>query len=159
MEGPSPSATEPGSQDSHNAFVWDESSQLYFHAGSGFYHDPTASWYYSTRDGLYYKFEDGNYVLLPSHQADNLETCETRVTASENPIQRELFAHESEYIETVPQEPIGISGTQSAAVAVMLEDTLIDLYLSGYSNLEANAADDMTVFPETDVEFGSNGLF
>lgn len=40
-----------------------------------------------------------------------------------------------------------------------LEDTLIDLYLSGYSNLEANAADDMTVFPETDVEFGSNGLF
>ncbi|PQP99542.1 uncharacterized protein Pyn_14533 [Prunus yedoensis var. nudiflora] len=181
MEGPSPSATEPGSQDSHNAFVWDESSQLYFHAGSGFYHDPNAGWYYSTRDGLYYKFEDGNYVLLPSHQADNLETCETQVTASENPIQRELFAHESEYIETVPQKPIGISGLtlqfllllcapQSAAVAVMylkipshlrmvswLEDTLIDLYLSGYSNLEANAADDMTVFPETDLEFGSNG--
>ncbi|ONI08280.1 hypothetical protein PRUPE_5G169300 [Prunus persica] len=165
MEGPSPSATEPGSQDSHNAFVWDESSQLYFHAGSGFYHDPNAGWYYSTRDGLYYKFEDGNYVLLPSHQADNLETCETQVTA---PIQRELFAHESECIEIVPQEPIGISGTTECCsssdvpenpppTSEWLEDTLIDLYLSGYSNLEANAADDMTVFPETDVEFGSNG--
>ncbi|CAB4280743.1 unnamed protein product [Prunus armeniaca] len=172
MEGPSPnpssSATEPGSLDSHNSFVWDESSQLYFHAGSGFYHDPNAGWYYSTRDGLYYKFEDGNYVLLPSHQADNLEICETQVTASENPIQRDLFAHESECIETIPEEPIGISGTTECCsssdvpenpppTSEWLEDTLIDLYLSGYSNLEANAADDMTVFPETDVEFGSNG--
>ncbi|ONI08283.1 hypothetical protein PRUPE_5G169300 [Prunus persica] len=98
-------------------------------------------------------------------QADNLETCETQVTA---PIQRELFAHESECIEIVPQEPIGISGTTECCsssdvpenpppTSEWLEDTLIDLYLSGYSNLEANAADDMTVFPETDVEFGSNG--
>lgn len=62
----SPSATE--FQNSDNSFVWDEQSQLYFHATSGFYHDPNAGWYYSTRDGLYYKFQDGNYVLLPSHE-------------------------------------------------------------------------------------------
>lgn len=39
-----------------------------------------------------------------------------------------------------------------------LEDTLIDLFLSGYSNLKPNAADDMTVFPETDVPLRADGL-
>ncbi|KAJ8753625.1 hypothetical protein K2173_022866 [Erythroxylum novogranatense] len=47
-------------------FVWDESTQLYFHSSSGFYHDPIAGWYYSSRDGCYYKFENGGYVLLES---------------------------------------------------------------------------------------------
>ncbi|KAM1322511.1 hypothetical protein ACFX2I_015290 [Malus domestica] len=151
MASPSPSESDP--QDAHNSFVWDESSQLYFHAGSGFYHDPTAGWYYSTRDGLYYKFEDGNYVLLPSPQDGNLE----------NPNQEYQFSHENQRIQTVPQEPNEVAGDTDCRsssdvpgipppASEWLEDTLIDLFLTGYSNLKPNAADDMTLFPETDVE-------
>jgi hypothetical protein len=43
-------------------FEWDEDSQLYYHASTGFYHDPVAGWYYSGRDGQYYIYDNGNYV-------------------------------------------------------------------------------------------------
>lgn len=59
--------TEPDYQETQRddfAFDWDQTTQLYFHASSGFYHDPSAGWFYSSRDGLYYKFENGSYVLL-----------------------------------------------------------------------------------------------
>nr|XP_011464034.1 PREDICTED: uncharacterized protein LOC101311571 isoform X1 [Fragaria vesca subsp. vesca] len=149
MKMESPAATEsPDSQNPENSFVWDEQSQLYFHASSGFYHDPNAGWYYSTRDGLYYKFEHGNYVLLPSHQGDNLETN----NSSENPIQEDPFSaigntdcSSSDALENHPPP------------SEWLEDTLIELYLSGYPNSDANAGDhDMTVYPETYVHDGNN---
>ncbi|KAF0934366.1 hypothetical protein E2562_024995 [Oryza meyeriana var. granulata] len=43
-------------------FEWDEDSQLYYHASTGFYHDPVAGWYYSSRDGQYYIYDNGNYM-------------------------------------------------------------------------------------------------
>uniref|UniRef100_A0A0E0JEL3 G-patch domain-containing protein n=1 Tax=Oryza punctata TaxID=4537 RepID=A0A0E0JEL3_ORYPU len=43
-------------------FEWDEDSQLYYHASTGFYHDPVAGWYYSGRDGQYYIYDNGNYI-------------------------------------------------------------------------------------------------
>ncbi|KAK9926841.1 hypothetical protein M0R45_024050 [Rubus argutus] len=142
----SPSATD--SQNSDNSFVWDEQSQLYFHATSGFYHDPNAGWYYSTRDGLYYRFQGGNYVLLPSHEGDDLETNHSQVTAAENPIQEESFS-------AVGNTECGSSDAPEnhPPPSEWLEDTLIELYLSGYSTLEANH-DDMTVYPETNDVLG-----
>ncbi|XP_062028076.1 uncharacterized protein LOC133743991 [Rosa rugosa] len=153
MKMESPIATGlPDSQNPENSFVWDEQSQLYFHASTGFYHDPNAGWYYSTRDGLYYKFEDGNYVLLPSHQGNSLETSHGQMGATENPSQE------------VPFSAVGNTECSSSDApenhpppSEWLEDTLIELYLSGYSNLEANAGDhDMAVYPETFVPDGNN---
>ncbi|KAM1626927.1 hypothetical protein ACFXTN_013867 [Malus domestica] len=107
MASPSPSESDP--QDAHNSFVWEESSQLYFHAGSGFYHDPTAGWYYSTRDGLYYKFEDGNYVLLPSPQDGNWKI----------PIKNINFHMKIHAYKLFRRNPMKLQGIQIAVVAVM----------------------------------------
>ncbi|KAF5757991.1 hypothetical protein HanXRQr2_Chr16g0724231 [Helianthus annuus] len=45
-----------------DSYQWDFQSRLYYHARSGFYHDPVAGWSYSTREGRYYLFENGIYV-------------------------------------------------------------------------------------------------
>ncbi|KAJ4840178.1 hypothetical protein Tsubulata_002926 [Turnera subulata] len=55
------------------SFVWDETTQLYFHASSGFYYDPVAGWYYSSGDGVYYRFENGSYVPLEADQVNGYE--------------------------------------------------------------------------------------
>ncbi|XP_015954572.1 uncharacterized protein LOC107478930 isoform X2 [Arachis duranensis] len=158
------------SEKSDSVFVWDENSQLYFHASSGFYHDPSAGWYYSSRDGHYYKFEDGNYVLLDSNKDDGEETypCEEAAPESTEQVygnnneeypsflesefkayqQTETLSNDPDYdllnsvstptIENPPPPP-----------SEWLEDTLIDLYLSGYKT-ENSTADTMTVPLETD---------
>uniref|UniRef100_A0A803QYT4 G-patch domain-containing protein n=1 Tax=Cannabis sativa TaxID=3483 RepID=A0A803QYT4_CANSA len=155
--------------DSHNTdsvFVWDESSKLYFHASSGFYHDPNAGWYYSTNDGLYYKFENGNYVLLHSdaETADNIDMPQNEVTVHENSVQDEhepstkdeccgdqnengSFFHGDDY-EADLSNPVNTDCRSSYSPenppppSEWLEETLIDLYLSGYSNQAVNAGDD-----------------
>ncbi|CAL9206795.1 unnamed protein product [Musa hybrid cultivar] len=113
-----------------SSFVWDDGSKLYYHASSGFYHDPSAGWYYSSRDGLYYTFEDGRYIPLPcdekgkeTHALENAR-CDSPWTTQdkasgveENPTADGMVCPSSEW----------------------LEETLIDLYLSGCSNRNAHA--------------------
>ncbi|XP_074375914.1 uncharacterized protein LOC141717649 isoform X2 [Apium graveolens] len=127
-----------------SSFVWDHNSQLYYHASSGFYHDPNAGWYYSTSNGLYYKFENGNYVLLESVETqDEAGTCaqsneDLDHTMLENGESKaydknmeilpdksntgEMDSMDNELPENLPPP------------SEWLEDTLIELYLSGYSN-------------------------
>ncbi|RYR45116.1 hypothetical protein Ahy_A07g030978 isoform C [Arachis hypogaea] len=163
------------SEKSDSVFVWDENSQLYFHASSGFYHDPNAGWYYSSRDGHYYKFEDGNYVLLDSNKDDGEETYPCEEAAPESTEQvygnnNEEYPSflESEFkayqrTESLSNDPdydvfvIDLLNSVSTPTienpppppSEWLEDTLIDLYLSGYKT-ENSTADTMTVPLETD---------
>ncbi|XP_061362951.1 uncharacterized protein LOC133306644 isoform X2 [Gastrolobium bilobum] len=157
-------------------FVWDEKSQLYFHASSGFYHDPNAGWYYSSRDGVYYKFEDGNYVLLDSNKDDCGETYLNKETTLENP--QQIYGNNNEdypsFLESKfeTHQQIGTLADEAADDAMnsmssptcenpppppseWLEDTLIDLYLSGYNNIAVSAADTVTVPQETDDGYNS----
>ncbi|XP_022636279.1 uncharacterized protein LOC106759793 isoform X3 [Vigna radiata var. radiata] len=159
-------------ENSDSTFVWDHKSQLYFHASSGFYHDPNAGWYYSSRDGAYYKFEDGNYVLLDSNKDDNADTYLGKETTTESPQQisegndiEDYFSFLENRSETNQQTRILANealddGTNSVSSPTSerpppppsewLEDTLIDLYLSGYKNIAVSEVDGVTVPLETD---------
>ncbi|KAJ1378190.1 G-patch domain [Sesbania bispinosa] len=161
---------------SDSVFVWDEKSQLYFHASSGFYHDPNAGWYYSSRDGVYYKFEDGNYVLLDSSKDDCEETRLCKETAPESP--QQICGNNNEdypsFLETTVEtyQQTGTLADEAVDDAMnnmssptcenpppppseWLEDTLIDLYLSGYNNIAVSTADTATVPLETDYGYNS----
>ncbi|TXG50226.1 hypothetical protein EZV62_022750 [Acer yangbiense] len=134
-------------------FVWDETTQLFFHASSGFYHDPNAGWYYSSSDGLYYKFENGNYELLDSHQANDCEA-----TMTDNPVQHglseQIYCYDENHASVQPDESEAYQCMESIQheqdpghkectrnqtpenpppPSEWLEETLIDLYLSGYN--------------------------
>ncbi|XP_059443074.1 uncharacterized protein LOC132175221 [Corylus avellana] len=137
------------------SFVWDENSQLYFHASSGFYHDPVAGWYYSSRDGLYYKFEKGNYVLLESDKSDEGEVNQSKETGNDNPLQDDE-AEASQCMENAPDgQTLGATDCSNGhspdnpPPSEWLEDTLIELYLSGYSKPVVTAADDVMIPLET----------
>ncbi|KAK9108152.1 hypothetical protein Syun_024163 [Stephania yunnanensis] len=122
-------------------FEWDDESQLYYHASSGFYHDPNAGWYYSSRDGLYYSFENGNYVLLESHKGEKGEAGNQDVVVSDQVSRDEPCPVEcanDDGLENLPPPP-----------SEWLEETLIDLYLSGYS--DGRIADELKVTSERDV--------
>ncbi|OVA19882.1 G-patch domain [Macleaya cordata] len=125
------------------SFEWDNDSQLYFHASSGFYHDPSAGWYYSSKDGLYYKFENGNYVLLESEQGEENEAQQQTQVVTEEPIKEQ------------PSGDIGCINCDEPnnppPPSEWLEETLIDLYLAGYSQSAANAGDDLALTMEADV--------
>ncbi|XP_038878957.1 uncharacterized protein LOC120071038 isoform X3 [Benincasa hispida] len=149
-------------QDSTCPFVWDENSQLYFHS-SGFYHDPAAGWYYSSRDGSYYKFENGIYVLLQSNEQG--EECKTYL---DNPVKGDSSSQvcntgsedhslfEATEIDTskckgsdddgLPLgekvEGVDVHDHENPPTSLWLEDTLIDLFLSGYSNSEVITTND-----------------
>ncbi|KMT10653.1 hypothetical protein BVRB_5g117700 isoform A [Beta vulgaris subsp. vulgaris] len=140
---------------SHNqedSFVWDDNSQLYYHARSGFYHDPNAGWYYSTRDGFYYKFEDGNYILLDSYNKDHRSNPEAQgESVFDEPRLQSLCEQEDvQYHQGTENEAKQIGYIEhsscelpeNAPPSEWLEDTLIELYLAGYPNLESNVADD-----------------
>ncbi|KAM0944197.1 putative G-patch domain, OCRE domain-containing protein [Dioscorea sansibarensis] len=115
------------------SFVWDEDSKLYFHASSsGFYHDPSAGWYYSSRDGLYYTFENGAYVLLQSNK-DKEE--ESDVHQSSNYISNE-HEHVQDQQLGVMEHATADGTLNQCPPSEWLEETLIDLYLGGYSNSE-----------------------
>ncbi|KAL5816216.1 hypothetical protein ACOSQ3_024594 [Xanthoceras sorbifolium] len=144
------------SSNNDSLFVWDQTPQLFFHASSGFYHDPNAGWYYSSRDGLYYKFENGNYVLLDSHQVND---CEGTVT--DNPAEdgqsEQVYCYdeshasvqldESEAYRCIENElDLGHkectknhTSENPPPPSEWLEETLIDLYLSGYNQEDDSA--------------------
>ncbi|XP_062116181.1 uncharacterized protein LOC133830264 isoform X2 [Humulus lupulus] len=159
-------SAESDSQITDSLFVWDESSKLYFHASSGFYHDPNAGWHYSTQDGLYYKFEDGNYVVLHSDTdtGDQTDMAQNEVAVHENSVQDEyepcpkhkcyddqiengsfLHGNDSEATLSNPGNTdcrSSDSPENPPLPSEWLEETLINLYLSGYSNQAVNAGDD-----------------
>ncbi|KAK2388847.1 D111/G-patch domain-containing protein [Trifolium repens] len=157
-------------ENTDSLFVWDEKSQLYFHASSGFYHDPNAGWYYNTSDGVYYKFEDGNYVPLSSNKDDFEETDVCKEIKLESPKQVHGIENEdcpyflgngietNQQTGTLTEEAAddAMNSTNSPTYgnppppSEWLEDTLIDLYLSGYNNTAVSAADRVTVPMETD---------
>ncbi|KAL6318570.1 hypothetical protein AAG906_000648 [Vitis piasezkii] len=168
-------AEEPDYQNDESIFKWDEKSQLYFHASSGFYHDPNAGWYYSSRDGLYYKFEDGNYLLLDSQkvQGDECAIDEGGEVLPGNTIQDEQctnsYCRNDEYYSSFQVDESEGMGTAADECtpghttcvsshdaenppppSEWLEDTLIDLYLSGYSTTAINATDEVRMPLETD---------
>ncbi|KAH0469770.1 hypothetical protein IEQ34_001328 [Dendrobium chrysotoxum] len=68
-------------------FVWDEESKLYFHASTGFYHDPNDGWYYSSRDGLYYTFENGTYVPVTCTEEEKSAARKCSSSFSSKPTQ------------------------------------------------------------------------
>ncbi|KAI8529061.1 hypothetical protein RHMOL_Rhmol12G0196300 [Rhododendron molle] len=161
--------TEPDPEEAQRnegcSFVWDDRTQLYYHPSSGFYHDPAAGWYYSSIDGLYYKFEDGNYVLLGSDQGNSSEMFQC-VDSVQNSVQDEPGLHvtspkgdlEAYKVGTVSEEPsaahiecnISPMFDCPPPPSEWLEDTLIDLYLSGYSNQVTDAEHDVSMRVETD---------
>ncbi|XP_057442911.1 uncharacterized protein LOC130734483 isoform X2 [Lotus japonicus] len=164
-------------ENSDPGFVWDENSQLYFHASTGFYHDPNAGWYYSSSDGVYYKFEDGKYVPLGSNEDDCEETVQCKETTPENPqqicgnnngdstsfLEREFDT--GQHTGTLVDEAFDDDAMNSMSSPACenpppppsewLEDTLIELYLSGYNNTAVSAADTAAVPFETDSEYYS----
>ncbi|KAJ0104736.1 hypothetical protein Patl1_18093 [Pistacia atlantica] len=159
---------------SSDCFVWDETSQLFFHASTGFYHDPNADWYYSSRDGLYYKFENGNYVLLESQKVNECEISRCQGTAKDNPVHdkqcKQEYCDNNDYLSIQLDESkahhcvrSGLDESTSGHTegtsnqtpenppppSAWLEETLIDLYLSGYNG--PVDADNGAVMPlETD---------
>lgn len=101
-------------------FEWDADSQLYYHASTGFYHDPVAGWYYSSTDGQYYIYVNGDYVLWTSDASKELNVHSPSDEASQS-FQECASGPEPD----IPQPP-----------SEWLEETLINMYLSGYSNTD-----------------------
>ncbi|KAF6136976.1 hypothetical protein GIB67_030740 [Kingdonia uniflora] len=142
--------TEEMMKENECAFEWDEDSKLYFHASSGFYHDPNAGWYYSSKDGLYYKFENGSYVRLEPDKDEELEALV---------VQREIISNEHIPDELCPVESIdGDKHENLPPPSEWLEETLIDLYLSGYSESAINDVNGPVMPSETDADYDPNLL-
>ncbi|KAL9243124.1 hypothetical protein vseg_017052 [Gypsophila vaccaria] len=141
-----------------DSFVWDQFSQLYYHSRSGFYHDPNAGWYYSTSDGLYYKFEDGNYVLLESHKEDSPSMIDDQGNyASDEPREPATRGLENDQEKLENQDHIDRDSNEVPEMAEnnpppseWLEDTLIELYLSGYPTAASNAAEPLLPYEQDD---------
>ncbi|RLN23748.1 hypothetical protein C2845_PM07G00220 [Panicum miliaceum] len=110
-------------------FEWDGDSQLYYHASAGFYHDPVAGWYYSSRDGQYYIYENGNYMPLTTDLGNEPTSKYPYDEANQDVL-------ESSCLEpSIPDDEDETVGPPSE----WMEETLINLYLSGYSNREVIA--------------------
>ncbi|MQL88546.1 hypothetical protein Taro_021109 [Colocasia esculenta] len=123
------------------SFMWDDDSQL-----SGFYHDPNAGWYYSTRDGLYYRYEDGDYVPWESDEVVDYASVVNK---------RESCQHINAILDTGIQDQPGSNtcfaddeSADPSPPSEWLEETLINMYLKGYSTEEANVGFSTTL--ETD---------
>ncbi|XP_015688241.1 uncharacterized protein LOC102707527 isoform X2 [Oryza brachyantha] len=110
-------------------FEWDEDSQLYYHPSTGFYHDAVAGWYYSSRDGQYYIYENGNYMPWMPDAGNETKT--------EHPCDEsnQGFLEPSSGLE--PDISDNQNETQRPP-SEWMEETLINMFLSGYSNAEAN---------------------
>ncbi|XP_071733350.1 uncharacterized protein [Rutidosis leptorrhynchoides] len=151
-------------QENEDSFQWDEQSQLYYHASSGFYHDSCAGWYYSSKDGHYYKFENGNYVLWETDQHAPCDKDANDVNFEDGEIEGCVAG------DVTPIEPIVDTECPTEALcenmpppSEWLEDTLIELYLSGYSNQTTDGAsgaralnDDLSLNISTDVVDNDN---
>lgn len=121
-------------------FEWDDQSQLYYHASSRFYYDPVAGWYYNTHDGSYYKFDNGTYVLL-----------------QESHTEEENLADESNHTEPCHDSANNVDVQNPPPPSEWLEETLINIYLAGYSSSAANADDDTVVDSGCDSELLAHG--
>ncbi|KAL3824874.1 hypothetical protein ACJIZ3_020903 [Penstemon smallii] len=142
-------------QQSDCTFQWDENSQLYYHSSTGFYYDPQAGWYYNSRDGLYYKFENGNYVLFESNkEGDQAEIGVLNTNSggetSEAQMQGGEVSVDPSHSEAEITDPMACDSTDKSQYppppSEWLEDTLIDMFLSGYANQTTIAApSDMSV--------------
>ncbi|WVZ72451.1 hypothetical protein U9M48_020910 [Paspalum notatum var. saurae] len=96
---------------------------------TGFYHDPVAGWYYSSIDGQYYTYKNGNFVPLMTDLGNEATTSYRYDGANQDVL-------ECSCLETaIPDDENETLGPPSQ----WMEETLINLYLSGYSNKEANA--------------------
>uniref|UniRef100_K3XHZ8 OCRE domain-containing protein n=1 Tax=Setaria italica TaxID=4555 RepID=K3XHZ8_SETIT len=111
-------------------FEWDADSQLYYHSSTGFYHDPVAGWYYSSRDGQYYIYENGNYVQLTTDLGN-----EPTANYPHDEANQDVLESSSDWQPAIPDGENETLGPPSE----WMEETLINLYLSGYSNREVNA--------------------
>ncbi|CAO2193848.1 unnamed protein product [Urochloa humidicola] len=132
-------------------FEWDANSQLYYHASTGFYHDPVAGWYYSSRDGKYYIYENENYMPL---------TTELSNEPTANCAYDEANQDVSESSSREPAIPDGENETLGPP-SEWMEETLINLYLSGYSNRETNAGssiENINTIEEDRTETTGNNL-
>ncbi|XP_037411578.1 RNA-binding protein 5-like isoform X4 [Triticum dicoccoides] len=117
------SDADPGTGSGGGGFEWDADSQLYYHASTGFYHDPVAGWYYSSTDGQYYIYENGGYVLWTSDAGK-----EPNVQSPCDEASQSFLESSSGPEPDIPHQP----------PSEWLEETLINMYLSGYSNIEVN---------------------
>ncbi|KAM3347063.1 hypothetical protein ACQJBY_021187 [Aegilops geniculata] len=117
------SDADPGTGSGVGGFEWDADSQLYYHASTGFYHDPVAGWYYSSTDGQYYIYENGGYVLWTSDAGK-----EPNVQSPCDEASQSFLESSSGPEPDIPHQP----------PSEWLEETLINMYLSGYSNIEVN---------------------
>ncbi|KAK4800178.1 hypothetical protein SAY86_025543 [Trapa natans] len=146
----------PGQQDC--SFVWDEASQLYYHAGS--------------RDGVYYKFEDGKYVPLEFNKPDESDAHHYKGSSSKHTDEDESCYHEgADGCENTLVIDDGYEGYRQDGItpgasdsdrkyaesilpenlpppSAWLEDTLIELYLSNYPKPGYDASDDTTEYAE-----------
>ncbi|GJN05684.1 hypothetical protein PR202_ga23337 [Eleusine coracana subsp. coracana] len=123
MDGSGGDAEAEGGSGGGGGFEWDADSQLYYHASTGFYHDPVAGWYYSSKDGQYYIYENGNYVPLTTNLGNEPEAHHPCDEANQDVAEPAIPEDENETLGP-PSE--------------WMEETLINLYLSGYTNREAN---------------------
>ncbi|KAF9626627.1 hypothetical protein IFM89_037420 [Coptis chinensis] len=130
-------------------FKWDEQTQLYFHASSGFYHDPKAGWYYSSKDGLYYKFENGSYVPFESDKDEEYDEFMRSLAVSDEAIQDDNQCPKC-ISDDRPENP--------PPPSEWLEETLINLYLTGYSNSVTDLGDNLVTPTEPDVGCDSDLL-
>ncbi|KAH0434978.1 hypothetical protein IEQ34_026713 [Dendrobium chrysotoxum] len=119
-----------GAMECDSLFVWDEESKLYFHASTGFYHDPNDGWYYSSRDGLYYTFENGTYVPVTCTEEEKSAARKCSSSFSSKPTQLD---------SGIPQHFPTDETKNELPPSQWIEETLIDLYLSGYNNEEVNS--------------------
>ncbi|KAJ0854213.1 putative OCRE domain-containing protein [Helianthus annuus] len=91
-------------------YQWDFHLQLYYHARSGYYHDPVAGWSYSAHEGRYYRFENGSYVPWESPPTWFLEPVASTpalILSSHPP----PTSHASD-VEPLPNQPIRLLGPQ-----------------------------------------------
>ncbi|KAG2586752.1 hypothetical protein PVAP13_5NG075100 [Panicum virgatum] len=110
-------------------FEWDADSQLYHHASTGFYHDPVAGWYYSSRDGQYYIYENGSYMPLTTDLGNEPTSKYPYDEASQDVWE----------ISCLEQPTPDDENERVGPPSEWMEETLINLYLSGYSNREVIA--------------------
>jgi len=126
-----------------DGFAWDADSQLYYHASTAFYHDPVAGWYYSSRDSQYYVYKNGNYMPLTTD-------LENEPTANHpyDEANQDVLEHSSGLETTILDNENEIPGPPSE----WMEETLINLYLSGYSNNEVNAESSLVIAHSNEEE-------
>ncbi|XP_078431808.1 D111/G-patch domain-containing protein isoform X2 [Wolffia australiana] len=122
-------------------------SQIVRRILSGLYYEPSVGWYYNSHDGLYYKLEDGQFLPWNSDERND-EYLQPSVTEIEN-----TSLGDSGLVEQGSSEVSLISegDPPPQSTSDWLEETLIDLYLSGYSNNQENVGCSSTFEKDGDL--------